>query len=91
MAFTFLTNLSCSVFLTTSFFTASLSLLKSTGTATNLPTSKLSTLLFKLFNSVGTFSILSKFFSDFKIPKSVFSENFDVSTPVAFFKSGFVA
>ena len=35
-------------FLTTSFFTASLSLLESTGTGTNLSTSNLSTLLVKL-------------------------------------------
>ena len=36
MLFTFSTNLSYTVFLTTSFFTTSLSLLKSTGTGTNL-------------------------------------------------------
>ena len=42
-------------FLTTSFFTTSLSLLKSTETGTNLSTSNLYTLLFKLFKLVGTF------------------------------------
>ena len=42
-------------FLTTSFFTTSLSLLKPTGTGTNLSTSYLSTLLFKLLKLVGTF------------------------------------
>ena len=44
----FATNLSYTIFLTTSFFTRSLNLLKSTGTGTNLSTSNLSTLLFKL-------------------------------------------
>ena len=43
-------------FLTTSFFTSSLNLLKSTGAGTNLSSSNLSTLLFKLLNLVGTFS-----------------------------------
>ena len=42
-------------FSTTSFFTKSLSLLKSTGVGTNLSSSKLSTLLFKLLTLVGTF------------------------------------
>ena len=37
-------------FLTTSFFTTSLSLIKSTGTGTYLSTFNLSTLLFKLLN-----------------------------------------
>ena len=46
-------------FLTTSFFTASLSLLKSTVTGTNLSISILSTLLLKLFKPVGIFSNLS--------------------------------
>ena len=43
-------------FLTTSFFTSSLNLLKSTGAGTNLSSSNLSTLLFKLLNLIGTFS-----------------------------------
>ena len=42
-------------FLTTSFFTTWLSLLKSTRTGTNLSTSNLSTLLFKLLILVGIF------------------------------------
>ena len=42
-------------FSTTSFFTKSLSLLKSTGVGTNLSSSKLSTLLLKLLTLVGTF------------------------------------
>ena len=46
-------------FLMPSFFTTSLSLLKSTGTATNLSTSYLSTLIFKLLKLVGTFFSLS--------------------------------
>ena len=48
MLFTFVINLSYSVFLTTSFFTTSLSLLKSTGTGANLSISNLSTSIFKL-------------------------------------------
>ena len=46
-------------FLTTSFFTTSLNILKSTGTGTNLSTSSLSTLLFKMFRLVGRFFSLS--------------------------------
>ena len=42
------TNLSHTVFLTTSFFTTSLSLLESTGTGANLSMSNLWTLIFKL-------------------------------------------
>ena len=48
MLFTFAANLSYTVFLTTSFFTTSLSLLKSTGTGANLPMSNLSTSVFRL-------------------------------------------
>ena len=44
-------------FLTTSFFAASVSLLKSTGEGANLSTSNLSTLFFKLLKLAGTFSI----------------------------------
>ena len=40
-------------------FTTSLSLLQPAGTGTNLSTSNLSTLLFKLLNLVGTFFNLS--------------------------------
>ena len=47
MIFTSASNLLYSVFLTTSFFTTSLSLLKSTGTGANLSISSLSTLAFK--------------------------------------------
>ena len=46
--FTFLTYLSYTFFLTTSFFTTSLNLLKSTGTGTNLSISSLCTSVFKL-------------------------------------------
>ena len=45
---TFATNLSYTVFLTTSFFTTSLNLLKSAGTGANLSMSSLSTSVFKL-------------------------------------------
>ena len=48
IAFTLATNLSYTVFLTTSFFTTPLSLLKSTGTGTNLSISNLSISAFKL-------------------------------------------
>ena len=48
MVFTLANNLSYAVFLKTSFFTTSLSLLKSTGTGTNLSMSNLSTLVFEL-------------------------------------------
>ena len=44
---TLATNLSYTCYLTTSFFTTSLSLLKSTGTGTNLSISNLSTSVFK--------------------------------------------
>ena len=74
-------------FLTTSFFTKSLSLLKSTRTDINLKTSNLSTLLLKLLKLVGKIFNLSKSTLstwDFKLAKSTFSANFDVSTPVAF-------
>ena len=72
------------------FFTASLSLFKSTGTGTNLSNSSNS--LFKLFKPVAIFSDLSisnLSISDFKLSKSSFLKSFDVSTPVAFFKSAF--
>ena len=52
MLFTLETNLSYISFLTTSFFTTSLSLLKSTGTGTNLSMSNLSTSVFRLFKFV---------------------------------------
>ena len=62
-------------FLKTSFFTAWLSLHKSTGTGTYLSTSNLSTLLFKLLNLFGTFfnlSISNLNTLDFKSTKSIF-------------------
>ena len=46
--FTLAAKLSYTFFLTTSFFTTSLSLLKSTGTGANLSISNLSTSIFKL-------------------------------------------
>ena len=70
-------------FLTTLFFTASVGLLKSTGTGTNLSTSNLSALLFQLLEPLGTFFNLSIY--------NLFLAKDDVSTPVAFFKSAFVA
>ena len=52
MLLTFLTNLLYSVFLTTSFFTTLLSLLKSTRVVSILLKSNLSTLLFKLLKPI---------------------------------------
>ena len=80
--------------MTTSFFTTSLSLLKSTGTGTNLSTSNLSTLLSKLLKLVGKFfslSIPNLSKLDFKLAKSTFLVKGDVSNPVAFLKSAFGA
>ena len=59
ISLTCLTNSPYSAFLTTSFFAASLSLLKSTGTCTNSSTPNLSKLLFKLVKQLDTFSSLS--------------------------------
>ena len=78
-------------FLTTSFFTISLSLLKSTRTGTNLSTSNLSALLFELFQPVGNFFNLSYLIYQLQIlsllAKSASLANFYVLIPVAFFKS----
>ena len=90
---TFSTN-SSSVFLTLSFFTLSLSLLKSTEVVSNLPISNVSTLLFKLLKPLGSFSNLSKFnlsTSDFELARSSFLAKSDVSIPVAFFNSDYAA
>ena len=70
--FTFETNLSYTVFLTTSFFTTLFSLFKSIGAVFNLSISILST-------------------SVFNLDKFDFNARLDVSIPVAFFKSVFVA
>ena len=59
--FTLATNLSYSVLLITSFFTTSLSLLKSTGTDTNLSISSLSTSVFKLAEFVLNASTCATF------------------------------
>ena len=80
-------------FLTTSIFTTLVSLLKSTGTGASLSIFNLSALLFKLRRSSGTFFNLST--SDilstptFKLAKSNFAANLNVSIFVAFFKSLF--
>ena len=52
MLFTFASNLSKTAFLTTSFFTTWLNLLKSTGTGANLSISSLSTSVFRLAKCV---------------------------------------
>ena len=84
---------------TTSFFTildklSKLSLLKSTGAVSNFTISNSSTLLFKLLKLEGSFFILSIYnlsTSTFKLTRSDFATNLDVSIPVAFFKSDSVA
>ena len=94
MALTLLKNLSYTSFLTAFLLTTSLNLFKSVETSFNLSTSNLSTLLLKLFEPLDTFSNLSMSslsISDFKLVKSVFLGNFDVSKPVTLFKSGLVA
>ena len=65
MLFTFATSLSYTAFLTTSFFTISLSLLKSTETGANLSMSNLSTSIFRLANFVFTSTCLTFFKSVF--------------------------
>ena len=63
------------IFSTTSYFTTSLNLLKSTETNINLSTSNLPSLLFKLLKLFGMFfnsSILILRTSDFELVKSVF-------------------
>ena len=65
----------CQSFLTTSLFTTSLSLLKTTGTGTNLSTFNSSTFLFKFHIFFGKFfnlSISSLSTFDFQLVKSVF-------------------
>ena len=82
------------MFLTTSFVTTSLSLFKSTTVVSNLLISNLSTLFFKFLKTLVSFfnlSISNLSTSDFKLAKLVFSAKSNVSTPVAFFKSDFVA
>ena len=74
-------------------FTTLVSLLKSNGVVSNLPLPNSSTLLFKLLKPLGIFfnlSISNSSLGNFKLGKSVFLAKFDVSTPVAFFKSAFV-
>ena len=76
-----------SVFLTTSFLTTLLNLLKSIGTGANLLISNLSTLVFKLLKLFGkifhlSISSLSTLF--FKITTFVFNAKLEVSTCVIF-------
>ena len=62
---------------------------KLTGAGTNLSTSNLSTLFFKLLKFLSTvfnLSISNLSTLDFKLAKSTFLANFDVSRPVAFFR-----
>ena len=72
-------------------FTSSITILKSTGKVPNFPVFNLSTLLSKLLQPLGPFliwSISNLSTLDFKVTKSTTS--FDISKPVAFFKSAFV-
>ena len=84
----------CFDFLKTSLSTTSLNFLKSIIRVLNLSTSKLSTLFFKLFQPLGTFTSLSiSNFSkrNFKLAKSLFLAKSDVLTPTVFFKLDFGA
>ena len=81
-------------FLITSFSTTLLSLLKSTGVVFNFQISYLSTLRFNLLKLVDTFynfPISNLSTSAFKLTKSNLAANLEVLTPIAFFKSVFVA
>ena len=81
------------IFFNNTIFTTSLNILKSTGTGTNLSTSLLPTLPFKLFKLVGTFFNLSTSnlsTSDFKLAKSTFLADFDLSSFAVIFEAAFV-
>ena len=83
-----------SVFLTTSFLTTFLSLLKSTETDTNLSISNLSTLLFKwrkLFGKLFNLSVSNLSTSVFELAKFDFSAKLEVIICEIFFRSVFVA
>ena len=83
-----------SVFLTTSFFTTLLSLLKSAATGANLSISILSTLLFKLFKLVGKLYNLLIFNLStfvFKLAKLDFSAKLEAPICEIFLISTFVA
>ena len=76
-------------FVTTLFFTTSLSLLKATGRGTNLSISNSSTLIFKLLKPLATFfnlSVSNLSTPDFNLANSTFLTKNDVSIPVAIFK-----
>ena len=78
------------VFLPTSFSITSFYFFKSNGTVFNLPTSKSSTFIFKLFKQIGTLVSLlmsSLSASDFKAIKSFLVAKSDVSMPVAWSNS----
>ena len=74
----------CTSFLTTSFSTTSLSLLKSTGTGTNWSTSNLPSLLFKLVQTFFKLSVSNLSTLDVELAKSTCLRNFDASKPVSF-------
>ena len=88
MALTFITNFSLSqpisLFINKFIFYYK-NLLKSTGVVSNLPISKLSNLLFKMFKPIGASSNLwtsNLLTFEFKLPKSNFPAKSDVSIPV---------
>ena len=73
MKLTFSSNSPYTPFLTTSFYTTSIRLLKSVGNSTNLSTCKSSTLLLNMFKQIVYFSNLSisnLSASDFTLAKS---------------------
>ena len=78
------------MFLTTSILTAALNFFTSIETVLNLPISKSSTFVFKLFNPAGALTNLlmsSLLTPAFKEIKSLLAAKLDVSTPAAFVNS----
>ena len=98
MTLNFLTNSSYTVFLTTSFSTSSLNLLKSTGVVLIEQylislfyfSNCLNYLIHVLINQYLVYQLLILRLQNLFL-KSSFSANFDVSMPVAFFEHNFVA
>ena len=81
--FTFVSSVLSFVFLTTSLSTTSLNFFKSTGTVFHLPTSKLSTFVFKLIGRLINLLMPNLSTSAFKAIKSFLAAKSGVSTTVA--------
>ena len=82
MALAIVTNVLYTVFLATLLSATLPCLLRSAGTVFNSTTSKSSTLVFKVFKVFGGTANLSA--SVFKLARSDFPDNLDLSTTVAF-------